>query len=124
MVDVNTVIGAPVETKSGGTIIPVSKVSFGFAAGGGEYGQKESTTEDGESALPFGGGSGAGVSVQPVGFLVLHQDEVRLLPIGSNPAFDRLMDQAPDLIDRIGGVVRGQGTRDLTSRSYGSDYPE
>lgn len=127
MVDVDTVIGSPVETSTGGTIIPISRVSFGFAAGGGEYGQGDNGENGG--GLPFGGGSGAGVSVNPVGFLVIEGGDVRLLPIDANPLADRLVDAAPDLIDRIGSLVKGDKVEALagtgSGRSYGgSDYPQ
>lgn len=96
MTDVSTVIGEPVETHDGGMIIPVSRVSVGFVAGGGEYQAARQGTTD----LPFGGGSGAGVSVRPVGFLVVHKDQIRLLPVDTNTAVDRLLDMFPDLVDR------------------------
>jgi sporulation protein YtfJ len=118
MIDVNTVIGEAVETQNGGVIIPVSRVSFGFAAGGGEYGQATGKREsDGVrvEALPFGGGSGAGVSVQPVGFLVMQQNEVRLLPVDQNAVLDRVLDEAPQLIDQIGTWIRPQGERAAVS---------
>jgi sporulation protein YtfJ len=104
MVDVNTVVGDPVETQDGSVIIPVSRVAFGFAAGGGEY----STTvpEEEAGALPFGGGSGAGVSVQPVGFLVVGQNQVRMLPVDGTQPFERLIDMAPHLIDKLRGMQR------------------
>ena len=73
MVDVNTVIGDPVQTPDGSTVIPVSRVSFGFVSGGGEYG----TTQP---KLPFAGGAGTGVSVNPMGFLVVNDGDVKLLP--------------------------------------------
>ncbi|MDA8345801.1 MAG: GerW family sporulation protein [Thermaerobacter sp.] len=124
MIDVNTVIGEAVETQSGGVIIPVSRVSFGFAAGGGEYGaamQKRDSDGVHEESLPFGGGSGAGVSVQPVGFLVLHQSEVRLLPIDQNAVLDRVLDEAPQLLDQIGTWFRPRGERAaVTSDSSGT----
>ena len=72
MIDVNTVVGDVVETSDGTSIVPISKVTFGFASGGSEFGEKELTTE--ESEYPFGGGSGAGVSVKPVAFLVIKDD--------------------------------------------------
>ena len=109
MIDVNTVIGDAVETQSGGVIIPVSRVSFGFAAGGGQYGgpgpERHSASGD-EEHLPFGGGSGAGVSVQPVGFLVLHKDEVHLVPVDQNAVLDRVLDEAPELLQEIGSWIR------------------
>jgi sporulation protein YtfJ len=100
MVDVGTVIGDAVETKAGTLVIPVSSVSFGFAAGGTEFGRAEARRDEG-AAHPFGGGSGAGVSVRPVGFLVVHQDQVRMLPVDENAALERMVDLAPEILERI-----------------------
>ena len=75
MIDVNTIIGEPVETSNGTMIIPISKVGFGFAAGGSEI----PTKNPGEK--PFGGGSGAGVSISPVGFLVVTADQIKMIPV-------------------------------------------
>jgi len=94
MIDVNTVVGDPVVTGSGGTVIPVSKVSFGFVAGGGEYQQQ--TTDK-----PFAGGSGAGVSLQPVGFLVLSQDGVHMLPAQNTLPFEHAVAMMPKLISDV-----------------------
>ena len=77
MVDVNTVIGDAVQTQDGSTIIPISRVSFGFVAGGGEY--AVSGAQAGAYGLPFAGGAGAGVSIHPMGFLVCGRNGVRLL---------------------------------------------
>lgn len=104
MVDVNTIVGDPVETPDGNVIMPVSRVSCGFAAGGADYlpeARKETT-----GTLPFGGGSGGGVSVQPVGFLVVGHDQVRLLPVDANPVFDRLIDMAPSLMERLQNMIQ------------------
>lgn len=95
MVDVNTVIGDAVESPDGSVIIPVSRVGLGFAAGGSEFGTPR------EQELPFGGGSGAGVSVQPVGFLVVGQNSVRLLPVSSGAIYDRLVDLVPQIMDKV-----------------------
>lgn len=120
MVDVNTVVGDAVQTGDGGVIIPVSRVSFGFAAGGGEYGVKDPSSD-----APFGGGSGAGVSVQPVAFLVVHGGDVRLLPVDGNTALERLLDLTPDIIDEVAGMFGkgGQTQREVALRThpYGSD---
>lgn len=99
MVDVNTVIGDAVEAPDGSVIIPVSRVGLGFAAGGSEFGPVQ------ETDLPFGGGSGAGVSVQPVGFLVVGQHAVRLLPVSNSAIYDRLVDLVPQLMDKIQGAM-------------------
>ena len=103
MVDVNTVVGSPVTGTKGTTIIPISKVSFGFIAGGGEY-----TAEEGRGrslpaeAFPFAGGTGAGVSVQPVGFLVVGDGTVKVLPAQSNSAMERVVELLPQLIEDFG----------------------
>jgi sporulation protein YtfJ len=120
MVDVNTVVGDAVQTGDGGVIIPVSRVSFGFAAGGGEYGTRAAAGD-----APFGGGSGAGVSVQPVAFLVVHGDDVRLLPVDGNTALERLLDLTPDILDEFMGLFgKGNGTPHdvpLRTRAYADE---
>lgn len=110
MIDVNTIVGELVETKSGASIIPISKVSFGFAAGGSEFSPKNSNKnlmkELEEVKLPFGGGSGAGVNITPAAFLVITGDVVKLLTLDSNnTALDRMIDLAPDIISKISNVV-------------------
>ena len=116
MIDVNTVVGDPVEAPDGTVIIPISRVACGFAAGGGEFDlggdRKES---EGESIMPaFGGGSGAGVSVKPIGFLVVGNGQVRLLPVDGNAIYDRLIDVAPQVIAQIQsmfGCGEGHGAK-------------
>lgn len=104
MVDVNTVIGEPIAAPAGVTVIPFSKVSFGFATGGGDYdGKKEDSLA--RDNLPFAGGSGAGVSVQPVGFLVITMDGVRLLPAQNKTALERAMGCAPQLMEDIRSLL-------------------
>ena len=99
MVDVNTVVGDAVEANDGTVIIPLSQVSFGFAAGGGEY---EVLEGKGRETMPFAGGSGGGVSIKPIGFLVVRPNsEVRLLSVKSNQLALRLMDLAPEVLNRI-----------------------
>ena len=102
MVDVNTVVGAPVMDQKGTTIIPISKVSFGFVAGGGEY-----AVEDGKQKpvptdiFPFAGGTGACVSVQPVGFLVVTDKQVKMLPDQTTGAMERMVELLPQLIEEL-----------------------
>lgn len=104
MVDVNTVVGDAVEASDGTVIIPVSRVACGFAAGGSEFAPIMEKKE--ETELPFGGGSGAGVSVQPVGFLVVGNGQVRLMPVDSHNAFlERIIDMAPQVVQQIQGMV-------------------
>lgn len=100
MVDVNTIIGDPILTPDGTTIIPVSKVSFGFASGGSDI----------PSKIPkelFGGGSGAGVSIQPLGFLVVHQGDVRLLEMnGPGDSMGKALGLVPDVISKISDLFK------------------
>jgi sporulation protein YtfJ len=120
MVDVNTIIGEPVETSDGQVIIPVSKVGFGFAAGGSEFsgqGQPDPsermvTGPDKNGAkpakesksFPFGGGSGGGVSITPVAFIVVGETGIRLLNMeGQTHLYDRLIDFAPQLLEKLQG---------------------
>ena len=111
IVDVNTIVGDPVETHDGSVIIPISRVTCGFAAGGSEFApaedNKENVNTGGQAAaLPFGGGAGAGVSVQPVAFLVVGNGSIRLLPVDSNVVVDRLIDTVPDLLDKVAGIFQ------------------
>ncbi|MCL6560871.1 MAG: GerW family sporulation protein [Firmicutes bacterium] len=109
MVDVNTVVGDPVETPDGSVIIPISRVACGFAAGGGEFEISGGDRKEGgeESPLPaFGGGSGAGVSVKPIGFLVVGNGQVRLLPVDGNAVVDRLIDVAPQVLSQIQSMFK------------------
>ncbi len=103
MVDVNTVVGDAVETNDGTVIIPISQVACGFAAGGGEY---EFGPGSKNQDLPFGGGSGAGVSVKPIGFLVVRMNDVRLLAVNGNGLAERVVDLAPQFIDKLQGIIQ------------------
>ncbi|HAG11006.1 MAG TPA: sporulation protein YtfJ [Desulfotomaculum sp.] len=105
MIDVNTVIGDPVETPDGTIIIPISRVAFGFGAGGGEFEHDVHEKSVDEQKPFFGGGSGAGVSVQPVGFLVVGHGSIRLLPVENNVLFDRLIDLAPQVLEQIQSIL-------------------
>jgi len=99
MVDVNTVVGDAVEANDGTVIIPLSQVAFGFAAGGGEY---EVSDVKGNDIMPFAGGSGGGVSIKPIGFLVVRPNsDIRLLSVKGNQLALRLMDLAPEVLNRI-----------------------
>ena len=99
IVDANTVIGDPVTTPTGTVIIPVSKVSFGFASGGSDF-----NTKNGVPDKPvFRGGSGAGVKIDPVAFLVIKDGTTRVLPVAVPPAstVDRIVDMVPDVMDKV-----------------------
>ena len=102
MVDVNTVIGDPVVASSGATIIPISKVSFGYVTAGGDMAAQDKRHPLPEHAeFPFAGGSGAGVSVQPVGFLVVSGDTVRMLPAQSLTVADRMVEPIPGVVEDV-----------------------
>ena len=102
MVDVNTVVGTPVMGTQDTTIIPISKVSFGFIAGGGEYRAEESKSRmPAPENFPFAGGTGAGVSVQPVGFLVVGNGTVKVLPAQSGNALERMVELLPQIVEEL-----------------------
>ena len=111
MVDVNTIIGEPIETTNGITIIPISKVCFGFAAGGSEFSgetikeyNRKDKDEEIEYKLPFGGGAGAGVSINPVAFIVVQEDTVKLMPVDHSSCLDKILDYVPDLMQRMSNM--------------------
>ena len=99
MVDVNSVIGNPITTPDGVTIIPVSKVSVGFGGGGSDF----TTKNPGSGEMPFGGGAGGGVKVSPVAFLVVKEGSVRMIPMAepANTTVDRVVEMIPDTLDKI-----------------------
>lgn len=117
MIDTNTVIGQPIKTDDGITLIPVSKVSFGFAGGGSDFQTKYSGAGKTD---PFGGGTGAGVKVTPVAFVVIKEGSVRIMNIAppASGAADRLIEMLPDVIDRIEGMVKSKNSEKT------SDTPE
>jgi sporulation protein YtfJ len=100
MVDVNTIVGSPIVTADGMTLIPISKVSFGFASGGSDFQTKHQQNTNNSS---FGGGSGAGVNIVPVAFLIVKGTSVKLLNIAPPAAstVDRLIETVPEIIDKV-----------------------
>lgn len=121
MIDVNTIVGDPVETPDGSVIMPVSRVSCGFAAGGADYQSVDSKDEKG--TLPFGGGSGGGVSVRPVGFLVVGHNNVRLLPVDGNAVAERLLDVAPHLLEKLQEIMHHQDKQNNTESATPTASP-
>lgn len=114
MADANTIVGQPIQAE-GVTIIPISKVTMGFASGGSDFTTKNQKPESDNS---FGGGAGAGVSVVPVGFLVVKGDVVRMLPVALPPynTVDRVVEMVPDIMDKVTGFIEKQqekGTPDF-----------
>lgn len=102
MIDVNTVVGEAVVAGSGNTVIPVSRVSFGFVAGGGEYGKTPDPSQ------PFAGGAGAGVSLQPVGFLVLGPEGVHMLPAQNLLPWEHTISMLPRLISDMKAIFTNE----------------
>jgi sporulation protein YtfJ len=122
MVDVNTIIGEPIQASNSTVIIPISKVSFGFAAGGSEFKgetideyNKKDKDEQIQYRLPFGGGAGAGVSINPVAFLVVQSNVVKLLPVDHSNTLDKILDYVPDLIEKANCMMNKciQNKKDL-----------
>ncbi len=139
MVDVNTIVGDPVETPDGSVIMPISKVGFGFAAGGSEfYGDMEESSGSGGNGqqngndannatvmLPFGGGSGGGVSITPIAFLVVNKLGVKVVPLDNQThIYERLIDSAPQVVEKIQSMLKGTRGNELrTEEGMYSDVP-
>ena len=98
MVDVNTVVGSPITTPGGVTIIPVSKVSVGFGGGGSDFTKKTAAGDN-----PFGGGVGGGVKVTPICFLIVKDGNVRMMPVAepASSTADRIVEMVPDTLDKL-----------------------
>ncbi|WP_223066598.1 GerW family sporulation protein [Paenibacillus caui] len=107
MVDVNTIVGEPVETPDGSVILPISRVGFGFAAGGSDFKLSDehipSASNTGESLhRPFGGGSGGGVSINPIAFLVVGSQGVHIVPLDHQThLMEKIIDSVPVVIDQL-----------------------
>ncbi|MDF2667885.1 MAG: ytfJ [Paenibacillus sp.] len=137
MVNVNTIVGDPIETPDGSVIMPISKVGFGFAAGGSEFAVEESDSsqshhngnnasngQNGHNAsvaLPFGGGSGGGVSITPIAFLVVGKHGVKVVPLDNQThLYERLIDSAPQVFDKIQSMIK-DNTMNASSSSVHVD---
>ncbi len=112
MIDVNTIIGEPMHINENVTVIPISKVGFGFAAGGSEFKgetmkayNKNKEAEAISYRSPFGGGSGAGVSIKPVAFLVVQENMVKMLPVEHECTIDKLFDYMPDVMEKANKMI-------------------
>lgn len=103
MVDANSVIGEPITTADGVTVIPVSKISVGLAGGGSDFVSKNLNHHEN----PFGGGVGAGVKVTPVAFLIIKDGNVRMVPVATpaNTTADRVVEMIPDTLDKIADFI-------------------
>ena len=114
-------VGDPVQTQDGSTIIPISKVSFGFVAGGGEYACSGMQTGEG---LPFAGGAGAGVSVQPMGFLVCSANGVRMLSAHCASPMERIVELLPQALEKLGAMGEAEEERQNPAARVRAAYQE
>ncbi|MDL2225907.1 GerW family sporulation protein [Eubacteriales bacterium OttesenSCG-928-M02] len=119
MVDVNTIVGDAIFSQDGTVILPVSRVGFGFVAGGGEYPVETKSRlgreEIGLQSYPFAGGAGAGISIKPIAFVVVSNGTVRLLPIENTCTMDRILEIVPQAFELV---------RDFLDKWLGDSYPE
>lgn len=119
MVDVNTIVGDPVETPDGSVIMPISKVGFGFAAGGSEFnvdgagsGRSQGQGEQSAASFPFGGGSGGGISITPIAFLVVGSHGVKIVPLDNNThLYEKVIDLAPQVVDKIQQMMNARNSK-------------
>ncbi|MFC5467819.1 GerW family sporulation protein [Cohnella suwonensis] len=135
MVDVSTIVGEPVQCPDGSVILPISKVGFGFAAGGSEYAAMEDGSGSGSAqkqggqdahnasvSLPFGGGSGGGVSITPIAFLVVGAHGVKVVPLDNQThLMERLIDAAPGWVDKLKGVFQRPQESEHSVKTVPSD---
>lgn len=127
MIDVNTIIGDPIKALDNTVIIPISKVGFGFAAGGSEftgetvnsYNRREKE-ENIKYRLPFGGGSGAGVNITPVAFLIVQNDTVKLIEANHSSVLDKLVEYVPDVIEKVNKLF----SKKIDSEDVEDEYDE
>lgn len=103
MIDVNSVVGDPITTADGVTIIPISKVSIGFGGGGSDFVSRNVNKQEN----PFGGGAGGGVKISPVAFLIVKDGTVRMLPVAApaNTTADRVVEMVPDVLDKVSAFI-------------------
>ncbi|HXL05047.1 MAG: sporulation protein YtfJ [Firmicutes bacterium] len=121
MIDVNTILGDPVETADGTVILPVSRVSVGFAAGGSEFPtareRQEGKTRPNDAThgaeFPFGGGAGAGLTILPVAFLVVSMGQVRVMPVEGIGPLDKLIDFVPSFLAKGAPGAKQKSTGDI-----------
>ena len=101
MIDADSIIGKPINLDDGTILIPVNRVSYGFASGGSDLPSKQTGN--------FAGGGGAGITMEPVAFLVIKNDSVRVMQINAHPGtVDKLVDSFPDMVDKVSGLVKGK----------------
>ncbi len=122
MIDVNTIIGDPVETPDGSVILTVSKVGFGFAAGGSEFTVDSGGGQGGDKQkMPFGGGSGGGVSITPIAFLIVNSHGVKMVHLDeSTHLYERILDLAPQAVDKIQQMMSNKDNNNQSNKQQQS----
>ena len=130
MIDVNTIVGDAVQTPDGTVVIPISKVGLGFAVGGTDYTMKTGSREEKDAPM-FGGGSGGGVSITPVAFMVVGNGQIRMLPVNPETSvYDRIFDMVPVAIDKISDGIskfrgkRGKKEESLSTNAYADEVDD
>ncbi|WP_410768319.1 GerW family sporulation protein [Fontibacillus sp. BL9] len=130
MVDVNTIVGEAVETPDGSVILPISRVGFGFAAGGSDFNiddkqEKSGTSSEGGKSRPFGGGSGGGVSINPIAFLVVGKQGVHIVPLDNQThLMEKIIDSVPILVDKIQSMIPANSESQPTGSAGVPIHPE
>ena len=122
MVDVNTIVGDPVETPDGSVILPVSKVGFGFVAGGSEFDiETEKAPGQVQNGIPFGGGSGGGVSITPVAFLVVNASGIKMVHIdGQTHLYEKILDATPQFFEKVQSMIGNKTKKNRTEQGVPS----
>lgn len=115
MVDVDTIIGNPVQSPDGTVIIPVSKLSLGFASGGSEFSSASCKNNTSDCKFPFGGGSGAGISMRPVAFLVVQNNTIRVLRVDADHGYEKIIDTIPQIMDMLKDSISSMSCKDKSS---------
>ena len=120
MVDANTVVGKPVTTPDGVTILPVSKISVGLGGGGSDFAMSKAPA----GQMPFGGGVGAGVKVTPVAFLVVKDGNVRTIQLADpNNSLERAITMLPELVDKLAALLKKEKPEAQAPAEDGPDAP-
>ncbi|MEZ4357253.1 MAG: GerW family sporulation protein [Eubacteriales bacterium] len=118
MIDVNTIVGEAVVAPDGSTIIPISRVCFGFLSGGGEYGESARSAEEDGSSFPFAGGASATVSLHPTAFLVTRGDTIKLLSLDHKNLYEKIVDIVPQILCEIKNAFMEGDSRVNSKSSY------
>lgn len=120
MVEANTIIGDPVQSPDGSLILPISKVGFGFAAGGSEFNNQSSSDPD--ATLPFGGGSGGGVSITPIAFLIVSKNKLRMVHLDQNThIYEKMIDFAPQVVEKVQEIIKDSGITQKKENGEGKE---